>query len=1034
MGMSNSISQERRVNYDLRPAARRLPRVSRSAALLRPVIVGFILGLPGFANAQGTSAIAGVVRDSSGGVLPGVTVEATSPALIEKTRSVVSDESGRYNIINLPGGTYSVTFSLTGFSTIKREGLELTANFTANVPVEMKVGGLEETLTVSGQASVVDVQTTSTQKVVSAETLFSLPITKEMGGFATVTVGATINPTAQDVGGNIDPMNAYTIIHGGHYADNRGLLDGMQFNGEGNGRGFYFNPSAAAEVSVQLGGQTAEFENGGVQANLVPKDGGNRFSGIFSVGYTNQNFQGDNLTPELQARGLKFVNKSKTIWDANAAFGGPIRKDKLWFFTSHRTFGFTNLVPGNYFNATQNTPVYTPDLSRQAEQYERNFTDGIRLTWQASERNKFNISYDIENSKLCQACTALLAPEATWVTFYANPDYLIQAKWTNLTSKRLLFELANSTLIFRWPNYRRPESATSISILDAATGYRYNGPIASSIGGRQASESNQRGNMFYVTGSHAFKIGFTSQEGWHDASWDQNGPEEGIGPGMVAYTFFNGKPLSLTQFAEPITFKERLKLNLGLYAQDQWTINRLTLNYGIRFDQFHGFVPAQSLNAGAFVPARTYEKVDCVPCWKDINPRFAASYDLFGNGKMALKFNLGRFNQADIYTMARANNPVLTAVTSANRTWTDSNGNFVPDCNLADLNANGECGRLDNTNFGKNNPRATVYAPDVISGVNARPVNWQTSAIVQTELLRNVSMTAGFYRTAWGNFQTVNNTAVTAADFDPYSITAPVDPRLPGGGGYTIGGLYDVKPALFGSSKNVVALQPAKDGNQTEVYQGVEVNINARLRKGYSLGGGFSAGRTATNDCGWVLGNPQYVVFAPTTIGTSVPTAGAAAAGGNLPRLASYCDVTPPLSSLTQVKVSGVVPLPFGFQSSATYQNIPGIPIFATYVANNAAIAPSLGRNLAAGPNATTTVELIEPMTRFEDRIQQLDIRFSKRFALGPGRGIEPTLDIYNFFNASPILSENVSYGPNWLRPTQILAPRLFKFGAKMTF
>ncbi len=180
MNTSNPVFQVRRFNHELRPAARRIARFSRSAALLRPVIAGFILFLPGFANAQGTSAIAGVVRDSSGGVLPGVTVEATSSALIEKTRSVVSDESGRYNIINLPGGTYSVTFSLTGFSTIKRDGLELTANFTANVPVEMKVGGLEETLTVSGQASLVDVQTTSTQKVVSAETLFSLPITKDL--------------------------------------------------------------------------------------------------------------------------------------------------------------------------------------------------------------------------------------------------------------------------------------------------------------------------------------------------------------------------------------------------------------------------------------------------------------------------------------------------------------------------------------------------------------------------------------------------------------------------------------------------------------------------------------------------------------------------------------------------------------------------------------------------------------------------------------------------------------------------------------
>src|SRR3954464_4610938 len=199
-----------------------------------------------WASAQGTSAIAGIVRDSSGGVLPGVTVEAASPALIEKVRSVVSDAEGQYKLLDLPGGTYTVTFSLTGFSTLKREGLVLTANFTANVAADMKVGALEETITVSGQAPVVDVQTTAQHKVVSADVLYSLPLTKEMGGFAKVTVGARISATAQDVGGNIDPMNGYTVIHGGHFGDNRALLDGMHFNGEGQGRGFYFNPAAAS--------------------------------------------------------------------------------------------------------------------------------------------------------------------------------------------------------------------------------------------------------------------------------------------------------------------------------------------------------------------------------------------------------------------------------------------------------------------------------------------------------------------------------------------------------------------------------------------------------------------------------------------------------------------------------------------------------------------------------------------------------------------------------------------------------------------
>ena len=165
------------------------------------------------------------------------------------------------------------------------------------------------------------------------------------------------------------------------------------------------------------------------------------------------------------------------------------------------------------------------------------------------------------------------------------------------------------------------------------------------------------------------------------------GTTAGIGSGLTAYTFLNGPngtvvPASLTEFAEPISFSERLKVNLGLYAQDQWTLKRLTLNYGIRYDYFNAFVPAQDLTAGPFVPARHYDQVNCVPCWKDISPRMAASYDLFGNGRTAVKVNVGRFVQADIYTMVRANNTVTRAILSINRTWTDSNGNFTPDCDL----------------------------------------------------------------------------------------------------------------------------------------------------------------------------------------------------------------------------------------------------------------------------------------------------------------------------------------------------------------
>jgi hypothetical protein len=988
--------------------------------------LGAVLMLSAPVSAQTLpTGIAGVVRDSSGAVMPGVTVEAASDALIEKVRTAVTDDHGEYKITDLRPGTYSVTFTLSGFSVIRREQLELPTGFTAKVDAEMKVGALEETLTVTGLTPVVDVQNTSQVKVVSGELLYALPLTKEMGGLAKVTVGVMIPPTAQDVGGNIDPMNAYPVIHGGHSGDNRAILDGMQFNGEGQGRGFYFNPSAAQEMSVQLGGQTAEFENGGFQANMVPKDGGNRFSGIASGNYANHNMASDNLTQALKDRGLKLVNTVNRTYDANVAIGGPIKQDKLWFFTSHRVFGYQNILAANFFNLTQNTPFYTPDLTRPALHQEDNVSDGIRLTYQLSKKDKVSASWDFQHTNICLGCSPLVAPEATYKTKYADPNYLLQGKWTRLMSNKLFFEVADSTLIFNWPNTRKPE-ATGISIVNNNTGFRYNAPLAASLGQRVASESNQRGSLSYVTGSHAFKGGFTTQEAWHHAWYDDLGPAAGIGAGLVSYAFLNNRPSSITEYAEPVEFYERLKVNLGLYFQDQWTLKRLTLNLGLRYDYFNAYVPEQHLNAGPFVPQRDYNKVECVPCWKDISPRMAAAYDVFGNGKTAVKANLGRFVAADIYTWARANNPVTRAVLNAARNWTDSNGNFTPDCNLTnpgaqDLSASGGdiCGALNNVNFGKNNPNATTYNPDVLTGYGARSNNWQTSITVDQQLRHNISLGVGYFRTVWGGFSATQNTSVASgtSDFSTFCVTAPSDSRLPGGGGNQICGLYDVNLNKFGQNTLVVSRAPTENGNQREVYNGFDFVINIRLPRRININGGLNTGRTETDVCGLAQNDLQFTAnIAATT-----------------PHTKEFCDIVPPWSASTQVKFSGAIPLPYDFQVATTYQNLPGIAYSASATFTNAQILPSLNRNLASGVGGTVSVPLIAPSTLFEDRIQQLDFRFSRTFKIA-GKRIEPEFDIYNALNASPILSVNNTFGSAWRTPTQILSGRLLKFGAQMTF
>jgi hypothetical protein len=304
--------------------------------------LGSICLISGTALAQG-SGIAGAVKDATGGVLPGVTVEASSSALIEKARSVITDEQGLYKIVDLRPGTYTVTFGLTGFSTVKREGVELTANFTATVNADLKVGALEETVTVSGQSPVVDVQNVIQQRVITTDVLDSLPNAKSIQSLAGMIPGLSGGSINQDVGGANGDQPVGFAIHGGRGNDQHIFYDSMRTNninyaggGGGSSQSIFFNPASIQEVTMEVGNLSVQSETGGLVMNVIPKEGGNTFKGFLFATGANNSLQSDNLSDSLRSQGLTDVTKIKGIWDLNAALGGPIFKDRLWFHTAHR--------------------------------------------------------------------------------------------------------------------------------------------------------------------------------------------------------------------------------------------------------------------------------------------------------------------------------------------------------------------------------------------------------------------------------------------------------------------------------------------------------------------------------------------------------------------------------------------------------------------------------------------------------------------------------------------------------------------------
>src|SRR5262249_15870467 len=364
--------------------------------------IACVLALPSAAWAQ--ASIAGTARDSSGAVLPGVTVEACSSALIEKTRSVVTDGSGQYRIVDLRPGTYTVTFTLEGFSTVQRAGIVLTGSFTATVNADLTVGSVSETVNVSGQSPIVDVQSATQQRVIQKDVIDAIPVGRTHQSIAILIPGlsttAGINPVTQNVGGTntLRLANAFTM-HGGRTSDANIQSDGLQVRNIGsfaNLTNLFPDMGATAEMTIDYAAGAAETPTAGVRINYIPKEGGNSYKGSFFATGVNSSFQGNNYTDELKARGLTKPNSLKKAYDINGSGGGPILRDKLWFFASGRRQLNDTYFAGVYFNKNAGDPTkwtYDPDLSRQADTFIIQPDVNGRLTWQASAKNKFSFSH-----------------------------------------------------------------------------------------------------------------------------------------------------------------------------------------------------------------------------------------------------------------------------------------------------------------------------------------------------------------------------------------------------------------------------------------------------------------------------------------------------------------------------------------------------------------------------------------------------------------------------------------------------------------
>ncbi len=971
---------------------------------------------PAAAWAQGS--IAGVVRDTSGAVLPGVTVEASSPALIEKTRSVITDGTGQYKIIDLRPGGYEVTFTLAGFNTVKREGIELTGSFIATVNADLKVGAVEETITVTGESPVVDVQGTLQQRVLSKDVIDAVPSGRTVMNLVQLIPGVTGG--GQDVGGTVGAAGNSTLaIHGSRSGDQRVTIDGLSTNsmeGTGANSGYFGNMSSSQEVAVDTGGASAEQSQAGIRVNIIPRDGGNTFSGsLFASGATSS-LQSSNYTQELKNAGLTTPDSLESMYDVNPGFGGPLVKDKVWFFSAARWNRNKNYVAGMFYNKNAGNPnawVYEPDTTRPADTGAYQRSVNTRITWQATAKNKFSVFYDDQSR--CAGCprvTASTSPEAAPYNNGFPRTNVMTATWSSPITSRMLVEAGavHHPEGWHWTGSDGPDP-TQIGVIEQSTGIAYHGPQQSGCcqgiyAAYDATINQVRAAVSYVTGAHAMKVGFS--DGWAERNLHVNDNIYNL-----TYRFNNGVPNQLTQRATPYDNTTKQRADFGSYAQDRWTLKRATVNLGVRFDYYNSYFPEQHLGPARLVPTRniTFPETPLTH-WSDITPRFGLAYDLFGNGKTALRTSLNKYvlGAALQGTFGDAANPVALLANQVTRSWNDlfypvgdaRRGNYLPDCDLTNTAANAECGVMSNTNFGK--PiLSTVYDPETLGGFGHRGFNWEFSTGIQQEVLPRLAVNVTYFRRWYGNFSITDNRAVVASDYSTFSITAPVDPRLPGGGGYAIAGLYDLNPNKVGLVDNYLTFSDSY-GSQIEHWNGIDVTVNSRLRSGLLLQGGLSTGRTSTDSC----------ELAPKVDNPST----------------RFCHVDTPF--LTQVKLIGSYVVPkVAVQLSGTFQSVPGPQISANYNAPNASVQPSLGRALSGGA-ANVTVNLIEPGTMYGQRSNQLDVRIGKTLKFAQARSTI-SVDLYNMLNANPVLSVNNNFAA-WQVPQSILTARFAKFSVQFDF
>lgn len=954
--------------------------MARSSRILLALAAVWLLAVPSaFAQGGGassTGSISGEVKDAQGGVLPGVTVTATSPAQIGSL-TAVTNESGIYRFPAVPPGEYSLAYELAGFGPVRRDGVRITLGFNAQVNVTLAVASLNETITVSGESPVIDTSATRLQTNYDSQNLASLPNARDMWSLLATTPSVTLNRV--DVGGaTMGTQTTYFAY--GYSGQNRPLVEGINTTEGTSAAGFYLDYGSFEEVFIGAAANSAEMPNSGVLTQFVSKSGGNTPSVNFYFDIEDESIQSRNLAADqvIPTPGAVIRpdgNRLASYKNTNIGLGGPVIKDRIWGFGAFLDQRNSVAAPpsGSFLDGTP----FDTKL--------RNYTG--KLTYQMNQSNRF-IAYLQHGTKTqpnrTDSSNRLGAPihiTSDSTVLQDSPSWVYKGEWNGTINQNMFAEFRAGQFGYNFG-------------LDSNTGDRRYESLSTNqvIGGGRDWELRRRRNQFtgslsyfkdnFLGGSHNLKVGGEYLDESGQTLWNQ------------AYTdnvihFVNGNLTGPLAGVTPASVRLQNNANArnalattSAFITDTWTVDRLTVNVGARFDRYRVWLPEQSLAAGRFAQPQSFAERSKIVAFNHLVPRLGASYDLMGDGTTVVKANLGRFYFNTGVNLADALNP-NTANQYSDYVWNDLNGDRIFQ--------DGEQGALEQRFGGSSN---VSLDPNLSNAYTD-----EASVFVERAVLADLGIRAGFvYKKDQNGWQQVNSLRPFSAYNVPVSVVDPGPDGVTGNSDDRSVSALNLDPSLLSASNQLVTNIDGYEGT----YKTFELSANKRFSNRWSALASFS--HTWTTEFGNLYFNNRFATAVSNfSFFGSYPTN---------PNEKTENDYTN-----WNAKLSGTVDAGWGVNVTPVWKVQSGAPY---------------GRFFQARLNYGNQLILAEPIgERRQDTVSVFDVRAEKQFRFATKARAGVFVDVFNLFNSNTAVNINWRAGSSFEKATTVLGPRIAKFGVK---